>query len=188
MFRRLSLALAAALIVPSAASAQAADTVAIAAQQEAMKKLSMLRGLWRGSAVVRGPGGEHKVTQTERVGDFLDGTLLLVEGKGYLPDGSTGFHALGVISYDPATGTYKMTSNAQGRQGVFVLKPTADGFTWEIPSGPATIRYATVIKDGTWHETGDRIVGDAAPQRFFEMTLTRIGDTDWPEAGGVGPN
>jgi hypothetical protein len=37
------------------------------------------------------------------------------------------------------------------------------------------------------HEIGERIVPGGEPVRFFEMTLKRIGDTDWPAAGAVGP-
>jgi hypothetical protein len=80
-----------------------------------------------------------------------------------------------------------MRSYAQGHVGDFDLKLTADGFQWEIPAGPMTIRYTAVIKDGTWTEVGDRIVPDKEPIRFFEMTLTRVGDTNWPAAGAVNP-
>jgi len=188
MFRLVPFALAAALLVPAVAPAQVADPAALAAQRAAMDRLAWMRGTWRGPAVTRGPGGEHRVTQTERIGSFLDGTLTLIEGKGYNPDGSTGFHAFGVVSFDPASGKYTLSSSAQGRRGEFVLTPTKDGYVWEIPAGPAVIRY-TATRDGkTWHEVGDRIVAGGAPQRFFEMTLTRIGDTDWPEAGSVGPD
>jgi len=81
-----------------------------------------------------------------------------------------------------------MHSHAQGRVGDFALTPTADGFSWTIPAGPTmTIRYTATIKDGTWVEVGDRIVPDQAPARFFEMTLKRVGNTDWPAAGSVAP-
>jgi hypothetical protein len=66
-----------------------------------------------------------------------------------------------------------------------VIKPTGDGYVWEIPAGPATIRYTAVIKDGTLHEVGDRIVPGKDPVRFFDMTLKRVGDTDWPAGGAI---
>jgi len=34
-------------------------------------------------------------------------------------------------------------------------------------------------------EVSDRIGVGEAPVRVFEMSLQRVGDTDWPEAGGV---
>lgn len=80
-----------------------------------------------------------------------------------------------------------MRSYAQGNVGDFVLTMTSDGFTWEIPAGPMTIRYAAVIKDGALREVGDRIMPDKEPVRFFEMNLKRVGDTNWPAAGVVSP-
>ena len=160
----------------------------IAAQREAMKRFAFLDGAWRGPASTLLPNGEkHALTQTERVGPLLDGSIRVVEGRGYEPDGKTGFNALGVISYEPAGKVYKMRSYAQGRVGDFVVTPTPDGFSWEIPAGPATIRYTAALRDGEWHEVGDRIVQGQPPMRFFEMTLKRIGDTDWPAGTPVGP-
>lgn len=176
-----------AVIMPMAARAQVggADTAAIAAQRAAMARLAPMRGLWRGPAVSRTPQGEMRLMQTERVGTFLDGTLTLVEGKGYRADGSVGFHAFGTIAFDPETKTYWMTSHAQGHSGRFEVKLRDDGWSWDMPAGPATIHYEAHFGDGTWSETGDYVAPGQPPRRFFEMTLTRIGDTDWPEAGGV---
>jgi hypothetical protein len=52
--------------------------------------------------------------------------------------------------------------------------------------GPgASARYTATVRDGEWHETGDRIVGNAAPARMLEMRLRRIGDGGWPTEGAV---
>jgi hypothetical protein len=175
--------------IPLAAHAQGTDATAIKAQQTAMDKLAAMRGIWRGPAASRMPGqAEVRLTQTERVGPFLDGTLTLVEGKGYLEDGKIGFHAFASISWDPATQTYWMNSHAGGRSGRFQLKLTDNGWSWEVPAGPAAIRYTATFADGKWSEVGDYVAPGQPPRRFFEMTLTRIGDTDWPEAGGVRKN
>lgn len=80
-----------------------------------------------------------------------------------------------------------MRSYAQGRSGDFDLTPMEGGYTWEIPAGPMAIPYRAVITGGTWTETGDRIMPGRDPVRFFEMLLTRLGDTDWPTAGAVAP-
>lgn len=177
-----------ALTLPAAAQAQGADTAAIAAQQAAMARLAPMRGLWRGPAVSKTPQGEIRMTQTERVGTFLDGTLTLVEGKAYLEDGKVGFHAFGTISYDAATRSYWMSSHAQGRSGRFQLTLTDDGWSWDIPAGPATIHYSARFSGGEWIEVGDFVSPGQPARRIFEMTLTRIGDTDWPDAGGVTRN
>jgi hypothetical protein len=157
----------------------------IAAEREAMKSLAMMDGVWRGPAWTILPSGKHNITQTERIGPFLDGSIKVIEGRGYNEDGSVGFNAFGIIFYDPATRVYTLHSHAQGQVGDFVIKPTADGYTWEIPAGPMTIRYTAVIKDGTLREVGDRIVPGKEPVRFFEMNLKRVGDTDWPAAGAI---
>lgn len=160
----------------------------MAAQREAMAVLQAMNGVWRGTAWTLMPSGEkHHITQTERIGPFLDGTVKVIEGRGYEADGKLSFNALGVVSFNPATKAYSMRSHALGQSGDFAFAPTADGYTWEIPAGPATIRYTAAIKDGTLRETGDYIAPGRERQRIFEMTLQRVGDSDWPAAGAIGP-
>jgi hypothetical protein len=176
--------------IPFAAFGQARPNpaVLIAAQRDAMIPLAFMDGVWRGPAWTILPSGEkHTITQTERIGPFLDGSVKVIEGRGYDPDGKVTFNAFGTVSYNPATRAYTMHSYAQGSVGDFVLTPSADGYVWDIPAGPMTIRYTTVIKDGTWREFGDRIMPGKDPVRFFEMNLKRVGDTTWPAAGAVSP-
>ena len=160
----------------------------ISAQKNAMTKLSFMDGEWRGPAwAVLSSGEKQTLTQTERVGQFLDGSVRVIEGRGYDQDGNLAFNAFATISYNPATAAYTLHSYAQGNVGDFVLTPTTDGYKWEIPAGPMTIRYTAVVKEGEWLEVGDRIVPDKDPIRFFEMNLKRIGDTNWPAVGAVTP-
>ncbi len=160
----------------------------IAAQRAAMARLAFMDGVWRGPAWTILPSGEkHSVTQTERIGPFLDGSVKVIEGRGYDADGKVTFNAFGIVSYNPATHVYTLHSYAQGYAGDFVLTPTADGYVWEIPAGPMTIRYTAAIQDGAWREVGDRITPGKEPVRFFEMNLKRLGDTNWPAAGAVSP-
>ncbi|MES2987820.1 MAG: DUF1579 domain-containing protein, partial [Pseudomonadota bacterium] len=129
--------------------------------------------------------GEHKITQTERIGTFLDGTLTVMEGKGFTPDGKVGFNALGVMSYDTRSKSYWLTSWALGHGGKFKLTPTDNGYVWEIPAGEMTIRYTATLEGGVWTEVGDYIAAGKPAQRFFRMDLKRVGDSDWPAAGGT---
>jgi hypothetical protein len=178
--------LAASAGAASPASGQQEDPAALlAAQRAAMAPLAMMDGVWRGNAWTILPSGRHEITQTERIGPFLGGSVKVIEGRGYDPDGTVTFNAFGTISYDPARHVYTLHSYAQGRSGDFTLTPTADGYVWEIPAGPMTIRYTATIRDGAWREVGDRIVPGREPVRFFEMNLRRVGDTDWPAAGAV---
>jgi len=177
-----------ALALPAAVLAQGRPdpAAAMAEQREAMKKLAMLDGEWRGAAWSIDPaGGKHTLVQTERVGTMLDGTVRVIEGRGYEADGSVGFNAFAVISYRPETKDFSMRSYTAGRSGDFALTPTEDGFTWEIPAGPMTIRYTATVRDGRWREVGDRIVPGRDPVRFLEMNLERIGESAWPAGGAV---
>ncbi len=178
------------LALPAAVMAQGQpDPAALMnAQRDAMAVLARMDGQWRGPAWTILPNGEkHSLIQTERIGSLLDGTIKLVEGRGYEPDGRTGFNAFAVIAFNPLTRSYSLRSHAMGRYGEYVLKPTDDGYTWEIPAGPMTIRYTASIKDGVLREVGDRLMPGKEPVRFFEMTLTRLGDSPWPAAGAVAP-
>ena len=169
-------------VVQSATCAQALDaTEALATQKEKLKALSMMDGHWRGNAWIMTPSGQREeITQTERIGPLLDGAVKVIEGRGYDSDGKTQFNAFGVIAYDLQQQELVMRSYAQGRMGDFVVQLTDDGYIWEIPAGPAAIRYTAKINDGKWLEYGERIVPDREPVRFFEMNLQRLGDTDWP--------
>lgn len=178
-----------ALCAVAASAQERPDPAALmAAQREAMTAFAFMDGVWRGPAASALPsGGKHEITQTERIGPLLGGTVKVIEGRGYGADGKTTFNALGIISYNVAAKSYSMRSYAMGYSGDFPVQRTSDGFSWEIPAGPATIRYSATVKDGTWTEVGDRIVPGKDPERFFEMKLTRIGDSEWPQSGAISP-
>ena len=163
------------------------DPVALmAAQRDALTKLAFMDGVWRGPASTVLPNGaKHEVTQTERIGPLLGGTVKLIEGRGFDAEGRTGFNAFAVLSYNVATKSYNMRSYAQGFSGDYVFQLTDEGFSWEIPAGPMLLKYHAVVKNGEWRETGERIEAGKPPVRFFEMNLKRIGDSDWPGAGAV---
>ncbi len=172
---------------PAFAQGRPDSAAMIAAEREAMTKLAYMNGVWRGPAWTITPAGRHDITQTERIGPFLDGSVKVIEGRGYEADGRVGFNALGVISYEPATKKYTLHSYALGSAGDFPLTMTGDGYMWEIPAGPMTIRYTATIGNGNWREVGDQIAPGKDPVRIFEMNLKRIGDTTWPSEGTISP-
>ena len=158
------------------------------AQRAAMDRLSMLDGEWRGEATIHGPHGTMTLTQTERVGPMLGGSIKVIEGRGYAADGSTEFNAMATVSWDARAGRYGFRSYAQGYSGDYPFEVTDDGFRWETPAGPgAKIEYVAVVRDGVWHEVGTWIAEGQPPRPMIEMRLTRIGDTDWPAGGAVDP-
>ena len=154
-----------------------------------MAKLGFMRGIWRGLAEGTTPDGHHyTVTQTERMGPMLGGDVVVIEGRGYMADGSTGFNAFAVASYNAQTQKYELRSYAQGYAGTFELVLTADGYTWEVPAGPsAVMRFTATVKDNTWREVGAYVAADKPPVPSFEMNLTRIGDTEWPLGTPIAP-
>ncbi len=157
-------------------------------QKTALAPLAILDGLWRGPAKVYEGGKVIEVTQTERVGPFLGGTMRVIEGRGFLPDGTLRFNAFAVISYLPMAKKYNFRSYAEGFERDFPIDIHPDGFAWSINAGPAgTIRYTAKVKDNVWTERGERLVEGQPPILIFEMALQRIGNTSWPEAGAVPP-
>lgn len=158
----------------------------LATQRKKLVPLQFMDGVWRGNAWTILPNGKKvEMIQTERVGSMLDGAVKVVEGRGYDDEGKLVFNAFASLAYNPMKKKIFMHSYAQGRVGDFVLKPSDSGYTWEIPAGPATIRYVAEVKDGKWFEYGERILPNREPFRFFEMTLSRVGATDWPASGAI---
>ena len=155
-----------------------------------MAKLGFMRGVWAGPAKGTAPDGKpYTVTQTERMGPMLGGDIVVIEGRGYLADGTTGFNAFGVVSFEPRAQRYELRSYAQGQAGTFELKLTGDGYVWEIPAGPeAIIRFTATVKDKHWREIGEYIAKGKPPVQTFEMNLVRVGETDWPLTTPVGPS
>src|SRR3978361_266719 len=111
----------------------------IEAQRAAMKRLGFLIGEWSGEAsVLRGPGQFAEMAQTESAHFKLDGLVLMIEGVGRVKtDGKVALQALGLISFDDETGTYKMRAFNDGRWLETDIK-LADGgnsISWEIDLG-----------------------------------------------------
>lgn len=155
-----------------------------------MAKLGFMRGIWIGDAEGTTPeGARYKVTQTERMGPMLGGDIVVIEGRGYRPDGSTGFNAFAVVSFDVRTQNYEIRSYAQGNAGTFPLELTADGYVWQVPAGrDAIMRFTATVEGDRWREVGEYIVAGQPPVPSFEMNLRRVGETDWPLATPVSPS
>lgn len=177
------------LAAPFAVAAQVpAQPAGSEAQRAAVGALDFLDGEWRGEAVITMPGGRMTLTQTERVGSLLGGSIKVIEGRGYAADGSTQFNAMAVLSWDERAGRYGFRSWANGHSGEYPFERTEDGFRWETPAGPnAKVQYVATVKDGVWHEVGDYVAEGQPPRRFIEMRLTRVGDATWPAGGAVAP-
>ncbi|RFB04687.1 DUF1579 domain-containing protein [Parvularcula marina] len=173
-------ALSALLAAP--AMAQPLGTGSLA---EKMSVFDWMHGEWRGEATVYSPQGVQTLTHTERVGPMLKGDVLAVEGLAYEEDGSIGFNAFGIISYDPRADAYEIRAYTGGNAGTYPIIVTETGYEWTIPIGPEMrVDYVAVIDGDSWTETGTFVRGE---QSFptVSFTVTRIGETDWPAAGQV---
>lgn len=190
MIRTVLVASAAAVLLSAAvATAQVpAQPAGTEAQRQAVSALDFMDGEWRGEAVVNHGGGPITLTQTERVGSMLGGSIKVIEGRGYAADGSTQFNAMAVVSWNEREGRYGFRSWANGFTGDYKFERTEDGFRWEVPAGPnARIVYVATIKNGVWHEVGDYVAEGQPPRRMIEMRLRRLGDSGWPTGGAVDP-
>ena len=154
-----------------------------------MAKLSFMRGVWRGPASGTAPdGSKYSVTQTERMGPMLGGDIIVIEGRGYNADATTGFNAFAVVSWDARADRYEIRSYAQGHAGTFELKLTKEGYVWETPAGPdAVMRFTATVKGDSWREVGEYVAKGKPPVKSFEMNLKKVGDTDWPLGTPIAP-
>ncbi|MBA3677059.1 MAG: DUF1579 domain-containing protein [Sphingosinicella sp.] len=168
-------------IAATPVAAQAPDRALLRKQKEAMAALAFLDGEWAGPAEAQEPSGLIKMTQTERSGTLLDGTIRLVEGRSYDGAGKTLFNAFAVISYDVRTGHYLITSHASGYAISTQMKVSGHGFEWEIPAGPqAKMHFKAVVENGVWTEVGEYVGPSGKPRRTFHMEVRKLRPTAWP--------
>ena len=173
---------------PLLAQAGEPDSAAlIAKQRAALDQFAWMDGVWRGTVTSATPEGTIALVQTERVGTMAGGTMRVIEGRGYGADGALAFNAAATITYDAASGQFIMSSTARGMTARPWFKTTADGFEWGLESGPVRISYVARHKDGTWIEDGFMEMPGQPKRQFMTMRLTRVGSTDWPGAGVIGP-
>ncbi len=187
-FRVSLLALAASFIFPATASAQAMNPAGTAEQRAAMQALSWMDGEWVGEATVSmGPGQATAHPHTERIGPMLGGSIKVIEGRSPNADGTAGFNAFAVVSWDDEADRYMMRSYANGQVGDFPLETTADGFRWSTPARGGEVRYVTTFRDGEWVEIGEFVMPGRNPMKVIELRLRRRGDTAWPAGDPVTP-
>jgi len=159
--------------------AQTPRTPDLDAQRAAMKKLSFLVGKWSGEAsALRGPGQFIELSQTEEASFRLDGLVLMIEAGGRnKADGKMALQALGVISFDDESGTYKMRAFNDGRWLETEVKLGEDGrsLTWGFTFGE--VRTSSVLRlteKGEWTEHAELIVGAKPPQTLMRLNVRRV--------------
>jgi hypothetical protein len=164
--------------VDLATMAQAPQTPDIQAQRTAMKKLGFLVGEWAGQATVaRGPGILVELSQTEVAQFKLGGLVLMIEGIGRAKaDGNLALQALGLISFDDASGSYRMRAYNDGRwlETEVKLLEEGTGMTWGFSLGEISTKSVLRINDkGEWTEIAEITFGARPPQKLIELVVRR---------------
>jgi hypothetical protein len=158
--------------------AQTPRTPNVEAQRTAMKKLEFLVGEWSGEAsVVRGPGQFAELMQTESAPFKLDGLVLVIEGVGRTKsDGKLALQALGLVSFEDETGTYKMRAFNDGRwlETEVQLADGGNSISWGFALGEfKTKTVLRINENGEWTELGELIIGDRPPQKMTDLRVRR---------------
>ena len=143
-----------------------------------MQKLEFLVGEWSGEAsVLRGPGQFVELAQTESAHFKLNGLVLVIEGVGRAKgDGKLVLQALGLISFDDETGTYKMRAFNDGRwlETDVKLADVGNSISWGfILGGFRTKTVLRINESGEWTELGELLIGDQPPQKLMDLTVRR---------------
>jgi len=159
--------------------AQTPRTPNVEAQRTAMKKLEFLVGDWSGEAtILRGPGQFAEMAQTETAQFKLDGLVLMIEGVGRnKSDGKPALQALGLISFDDETGTYKMRAFNDGRwlETEVKLADTRKSISWGFAVGAyKTTTVLRINESGEWTEHGELVINDRPPLKMMDLTVRRI--------------
>jgi hypothetical protein len=146
-------------------------------QRVAMQRLTFLIGTWTGEAhVQRSPSNLVTLAQTEKAYYKLDGLMLVIEGTGRIGTEQPPFlQAIGIITFDDATGTYRLRTWNNGRSMETELQLLGDGrsLQWTFGTGETRSTLLQVDKDGQWTERGELRVGSQAPRKFMDLTVRR---------------
>src|SRR5215472_2531751 len=146
------------------------------AQRLAMRKLGFLVGKWAGEArLLRGPAESVELLQTEEAQYKLDGLILMIEGVGRTKSsGQPVLQALGIISYDDESKTFRMRAFNDGRflETEVHLLQDGKGMNWGFVLGE--IRTSSVMRiteTGDWTELAEITIGSESPRKLLELTV-----------------
>lgn len=166
------------LTVSRPAAAQETSAGRVQKIVEAMAALPAFEGRWKGGGWMRrGPQEPQHFVSEEIVELKLDGQVLLIEGIHHdkADPSKKIFHAVALLSYDPAAGRYRFRSHTgEGQDSEFEGRVEDGAFIWghEVPGG--RIRYVMRIREGRWEEVGEFSRDGESWTQFFDMKLDRV--------------
>jgi len=136
-----------------------------------MRRLSFLVGKWNGEARLRrGPDEWVVLQQTEEAQYKLDGLLLVIAGVGRREsDGQLVLQALGILSFEEESGTYRLRAFNDGRFLETEVKLLDEGraISWGFVLGQiATKSILRINERGEWTELAEYAVGSEPPTKL----------------------
>lgn len=146
-------------------------------QLEAMKKMHVMEGNWKGEGwIQKGQSERELFSVKENVSIKNNGVTLLVEGMGTNATTNEIVHdALAIIYYDVQAQTYKFDSHlAKGMHKLATGQMDDNMFIWGfgLPNN-AKIRYTLTFTDNSWNEIGEYTPDQTNWYKFLEMNLTK---------------
>lgn len=144
-----------------------------------MGKLAFLVGRWAGEArLLHRPGEPLVLAQTEEARYKLDGLILEIEGIGRTkPENKPVLQALGIISFDDETGTYRMRAFNDGRFLETDIKLLENGrsLTWGFALGQIRTNSVLRINErGEWTELAEITIDSQPARQLLELTVKRL--------------
>lgn len=146
-----------------------------------MKKLAFLVGKWEGTGSLRRGPGEPAVAQVTEVATFkLQGSVLLLEGRGVAktPEGTemVVHDALAILSFDKSKSKFVIRTYRAGGEMLEPEIEVSEGkVVWQFDEPRAgRIRFTlSVGDDGLWREIGEASRDGKTWFKFFEMQLKK---------------
>lgn len=160
------------------------DRDAVATQKAQMARIAHFDGVFVGPAMTYPLDGKPPFAGriVQRIGPFLDGAVRLMEGRIYSPQGALRFNGLIVFDYDVDAGRHRASLFANGRKIVteVVLNPRGYHLDIPVPGARAFRRIHVTLLPTQFLEQVDYHAEGKKPIKEFEMTLDRMGSSDWP--------
>ena len=152
-----------------------------AAQVEAVKKLDLWVGEWKGTGWVSlGRDERRDFTIVEKVQRKVGGSVLLIEGRGTKKadkgEEVVVHEALAVLSYDEKAKRYRWRAHDLRGQAINVEPKVVDGgIEWGFKSEDrgVSVRFTIKFDKKRWHEVGEASTDGKTWHKILEMTLER---------------
>ncbi|MCB0534882.1 MAG: hypothetical protein KDD14_21945 [Saprospiraceae bacterium] len=145
---------------------------------EAMEKLRLLDGSWKGSGWLQMGPQRHEFHQTEAISFHANGTVVTIDGRGVNAKDSTEVihQAFAVVSYDQQAEKYLIRAiRADGNHVDADFEVQSDGsIVWGFSHPMAgRIRYTIKADSDSWFEIGEMSRDGETWMKFLEIKLKK---------------